>query len=162
MQSARYIIAGVRSLQMRSAGTCDGAWEKAAAACGHAWLPEGRKKPCRSAGWEKTAYISVRERVNFRLRAVGKSLSVHRRFPLTQCRRKSDSIKWKAWRKKAGMLYPRGGNPAAGGDGYGVGELQNEYNALSSQGIWQERNTNTISPLMMRRSMRSTRRCRHG
>ena len=34
------------------------------------------------------------------------------------------------------MLYPRGGgNPATGGDGYGVGELQNEYNALSSQGI---------------------------
>ena len=34
------------------------------------------------------------------------------------------------------MLHPRGGgNPATGGDGYGVGELQNEYNALSSQGI---------------------------
>ena len=39
-------------------------------------------------------------------------------------------------KEKAGMLYPRGGgNPATGGDGYGVGELQNEYNALSSQGI---------------------------
>ena len=37
-------------------------------------------------------------------------------------------------KEKAGMLYPRGGgNPATGGDGYGVGELQNEYNALSSQ-----------------------------
>ena len=35
-------------------------------------LLEGREKPCRSAGWEKTAYISVRERVSFRLRAVGK------------------------------------------------------------------------------------------
>ena len=39
-------------------------------------------------------------------------------------------------KEKAGMLYPRGGgNPATGGDDYGVGELQNEYNALSSQGI---------------------------
>lgn len=39
-------------------------------------------------------------------------------------------------KEKAGMLHPRGGgNPATGGDGYGVGELQNEYNALSSQGI---------------------------
>ena len=39
-------------------------------------------------------------------------------------------------KEKVGMLHPRGGgNPATGGDGYGVGELQNEYNALSSQGI---------------------------
>ena len=39
-------------------------------------------------------------------------------------------------KEKAGMLHPRGGgNPATGGDGYGVGELQNEYNVLSSQGI---------------------------
>ena len=39
-------------------------------------------------------------------------------------------------KEKAGMLHPRGGgNSATGGDGYGVGELQNEYNALSSQGI---------------------------
>ena len=37
---------------------------------------------------------------------------------------------------KAGMLHPGGsGNPATGGGGDGVAELQNEYNALSSQGI---------------------------
>ncbi len=39
---------------------------------------------------------------------------------------------------KAGMLHPGGGgNPATGGGGSGDGaaELQNEYNALSSQGI---------------------------
>ena len=39
-------------------------------------------------------------------------------------------------KEKAGMLHSGGnGNPSTGGDGYGVGELQNEYNALSSQGI---------------------------
>ena len=37
---------------------------------------------------------------------------------------------------KAGMLHPGGGgNPATGGGGDGAAELQNEYNALSSQGI---------------------------
>ena len=126
-------------------------------------LPEGRKKPCRSAGWEKTAYISVRERVNFRLRAVGKSLSVHRRFPLTQCR-KSDSIKWKAWRKRRrGCCIPEEAETRQREETAMV--LENcRMNTMRChpRESWQERNTNTISPLMMRRSMRSTRRCRHG
>ncbi len=39
-------------------------------------------------------------------------------------------------KEKAGMLHPRGGgNPSTGGGGDGAAELQNEYNALSSQGI---------------------------
>ena len=39
-------------------------------------------------------------------------------------------------REKAGMLHSGGnGNPSTGGGGDGAAELQNEYNALSSQGI---------------------------
>ena len=39
-------------------------------------------------------------------------------------------------KEKAGMLYSGGnGNPSTGGGGDGAAELQNEYNALSSQGI---------------------------
>ena len=39
-------------------------------------------------------------------------------------------------KEKAGMLHPGGnGNPSTGGGGDGAAELQNEYNALSSQGI---------------------------